>query len=93
MYNVLEDYNVQTMPCPKILREIVLKAATIEFVDKCFLPLLKIRQGMGSFCNSVSKEMVDVMYTLCIPTSSTVMEHLHCVPLEAQDAKVLKKLH
>ena len=81
--NVLDDYKVQTLPTPKNLRDIVLKISTMEFADKPFLPLLKIREGMGSFWNSVSKEMIDVVYALCNPCASIVAKHLHCVPASA----------
>lgn len=78
--DVLDDYKVQTSPTPKILCDIVLKISTMEFVDKHFLPLLKIREGMGSFWNSVSKKMIDAVYALCNPCTSIVAKHLHGAP-------------
>ena len=50
--DVLDDYKVQTLPAPKNLRDIVLKISTMEFVDKPFLPLMKIREGMGPVRNN-----------------------------------------
>ena len=91
--DVLDDYKVQTLPTPKNLRDIVLKISTMEFVDKPFLPLLKIREGMGSFWNSVSKEIIDAVYALCNPCASIVAKHLHCVPASEQEAKVFRWLN
>lgn len=91
--DVLDDYKVQTLPIPKNLQHMVLKISTMEFVDKPFLPLLKIREGMGSFWNSVSKEMIDAVYALCNPRASIVAKHLHCVLASAQEAKVFRWLN
>ena len=39
------------------------------------------------------KQMIDAVYALCNPSSSTVIaDHLHCVPLDAQEEKVLRWL-
>ena len=91
--DVLDDYKVQTLPTPKNLRDIVLKISTMEFVEKPFLPLLKIREGMGSFWNSVSKDMIDAVYALCNPWASIVAKHLHCVLASAQEEKVFRWLN
>lgn len=91
--DVLDDYKVQTSPTPKILCDIVLKISTMEFVDKHFLPLLKIREGMGSFWNSVSKKMIDAVYALCNPCTSIVAKHLHGAPASEQEAKVIRWLN
>ena len=47
--DVLDDHNVQTLPSPENLRGIVLQIATTELMEKPFLALLKIREGMGRF--------------------------------------------
>ena len=47
--NVLNDCKVPTLPNPKNVRDIVLKLSTLEFITKPFLPLLKIKEGKGSF--------------------------------------------
>ena len=91
--DVLDDYKVQTLPTPKNLRDIVLKISTMEFVEKPCLPLLKIREGMGSFWNSVSKDMISAVYALCNPCALSVAKHLHCVPASAQEAKVFRWLN
>jgi len=35
---------------------------------------------------------IDAIYQLCVATPSTVIDHLHCVPLDAQEAKVFRWL-
>ena len=90
--DVLDDHNVQTLPSPENLRGIVLQIATTEFVEKPFLALLKIREGMGRFWDEVSPQSIDAIYQLCVATPSTVIDHLHCVPLDAQEAKVFRWL-
>ena len=74
------------------MRGIVLQIATTEFVEKPFLTLLKIREGKGRFWDEVSPQSIDASYQFCIATPSTVTDHLHCVPLDAQEAKVFRWL-
>jgi len=64
--DILDDHNVQTLPSPENLRGIVLQIATTEFVEKPFLALLKIREGMGRFWDEVSPQSIDAIYQLCV---------------------------
>ena len=89
---VLDDYNAQKIPSPQNLWEIVLKISITEFDHKPFQPLLQIRKCMGPFKKTVSRQMINAVYAMCNPSSTTVINHLHCVPLDAQEEKVLRWL-
>lgn len=47
---------------------------------------------MGPFKKTVSRQMINAVYAMCNPSSTTVINHLHCVPLDAQEEKVLRWL-
>ena len=90
--DVLDDYNVKTLPSAENLRALSLTTAINELVEKPFLALLKMREGMGSFWNDVSPQMIDDIYSLYNPTASKLIDHLHCIPLDRQESKVFKWL-
>ena len=90
--DILDDFKETTMPSSANLRELLLKVATAEFVTKPFLPLLKLREGMGDFWNGTTKEELDSLYDMCCPTPTRVACHLSSVPGNPQEEKVYRWL-
>ena len=90
--DVLDEYNVKTLPSAENLRALSLTTAMNELVEKPFLALLKIREGMGSFWNDVSPQVIDDIYSMYNLSADRLLDHLHCVPLNRQESKVFKWL-
>lgn len=88
VFDILDEYQERTRPTSTNLKATLVKIGKAEFVTKLFLPLLKIREGMGKFWDSVTKEEVDSVYELCTPSPTRVIKLLHIVPVNPQEAKV-----
>lgn len=88
VFDILDEYQERTCPTSTNLKATLVKIGKAEFVTKLFLPLLKIREGMGKFWDSVTKEEVDSVYELCTPSPSRVIKLLHIVPVNPQEAKL-----
>ena len=86
--DIFDEYHQRTPPTASNLQETLVKIGTSEFVTKLFLPLLKIREGMGNFWDTVTEEEIDSIYELCTPSPTRVVKILHIVPLSPKEAKV-----
>lgn len=86
--DILEEYKEPTFPTSENLKSTLVRIATSEFVTKPFLPLLKIREGMGQFWDSVTVDEINSVYELCSPSSSRILDLLHIVQVDPQEAKV-----
>lgn len=86
--DILDEYQERTRPTSTNLKATLVKIGKAEFVTKLFLPLVKIREGMGKFWDSVTKEEVDSVYELCTPSPTRVIKLLHIVPVNPQESKV-----
>ena len=89
---ILEEYQERSLPTSSNLKEILVKIARAEFVTKPFLPILKIREGMGEFWDSVSQEEIESVYAMCTPSPSRVISLLHITPLNTQERKIARWL-
>ena len=65
--DILDEYQERTHPTSTNLKATLVKIGKAEFVTKLFLPHLKIREGMGKFWDSITKEEEDSVYELCTP--------------------------
>ena len=74
--DVLDDFNAKTRLSAENVRAVSLTTATNELVEKPFLALLKIKQGMGTFWDDVSPQIINVIYSLYNPTASRLIDHL-----------------
>lgn len=87
--DVLDEYQKRNRPTSAAdVKATLVKIGKAEFITKLFLPLLKIREGMGKFWDSVTKEEVNSVYELCTPSPTRVIKLLHIVPVNPQEAKV-----
>ena len=86
--DILDDFKETTMPLPSNLRKLLLKVATAELITKPFLPLLKLREGMGEFWNALTREELDSLYQMCCPTPERVAGRLNATPSDPQEEKV-----
>lgn len=86
--DILDEYQERTRPTSTNLKATLVKIGKAEFVTKLFLPLVKIREGMGKFWDSVTKEEVDSVYELCTPSPTRVIKLLRIVPVDPQESKV-----
>ena len=90
--DILDEYKERTFPTSDNLKATLVKVATSEFLTKPFFPIMKIREGIGHFWDSVTKEEINSLYELCSPSSNRVLAMLHIVPLTSQEAKVARWL-
>ena len=88
--DILDDFKETTMPLSSNLRKLVLKVATAEFITKPFLPLLKLREGMGEFWNALTREELDSLYEMCSPSPERVAGQLNGTPNDLQEEKVYR---
>lgn len=86
--DIFHEYQERTPLTSSNLKATLVKIGKAEFVTKLFLPLLKIREGMGKFWDSVTKEEVDSVYELCTSSPTRVIKLLCIVPVNLQEAKV-----
>ena len=73
------------MPTSANLRALLIKIAKSEFVTKPYLPLLKLREGMGEFWSNLQKEELDALYEMCCPTTARVANHLNSLPKDPKE--------
>ena len=86
--DILDGFKETTMPFPSSLRKLLLKVAAAELTTKPFLPLLKLRKGMGEFWNALTREELDSLYQMCCPTPERVAGRLNATPSDPQEEKV-----
>lgn len=86
--DILDDFKETTLPTPANFRSLLIKVATAEFITKPYLPLLKLREGMGEFWDDIRKEELDALYEMCCPTPERVASYLKALPKDPQEQKV-----
>ena len=90
--DILDDFKESTMPTSANLRTLLIKIAKSEFVTKPYLPLLKLREGMGEFWSKLREEELDALYDMCSPTPARVANYLNTFPKDPQEQKVSRWL-
>ena len=90
--DILDDFKESTMPTPENFRSLLIKVAKSELVTKPYLPLLKLREGMGEFWNGLRREELDAIYHMCNPTPQRVARYLKAVANDAQEQRVVRWL-
>lgn len=90
--DILDDFKESEMPTSANLRALLIKIAKSEFVTKPYLPLLKLREGMGEFWSNLQKEELDALYEMCCPTPARVANHLNSLPKDPKEQKVSRWL-
>ena len=90
--DILDDFKESTMPTPENFRSLLIKVAKSELVTKPYLPLLKLREGMGESWNGLRREELDVICHMCNPTPQRVARYLKAVANDAQEQRVVRWL-
>ena len=92
LINILSDYNVTTIPKPGNIREVLLRVAKTELISKPYVCIVKLKEGMGEFWNTISGEEIHALYKRCTPTTFTVVDSLYLETQSPQAEKVLRWL-
>lgn len=92
LIDILCDYGTVALPNPSNIGQIVSQVANMEPLTKQFTCIVKLREGMGSFCDGVSAEEIKAIYSCCSPAFSNVASSLYFEASTLQDEKVSRWL-
>jgi len=88
--DILDEYNVNTFSSHGNVKGRIKNIAALQLVSRPYMALRKIREGMGTFWDNMSKAMVDVLYLQCEPTQAAAVKRLRHSPVSVQLNRVFK---
>lgn len=89
---ILEDYNINTLPTPANLHSLITQIGRIELAQKPYLNLLRIRRGMGPLWDGVCEQEIASIYNLCQPTTQRIVDQIYMVQKDRKDDQIMRWL-
>ena len=91
--DILFEYSIFTKPKQDNVLDLMKKAAKVALINSpCYL-MQKISEGMGSFWNKVTNDMLDALYSCTLPTAENILENVIANETCPQDQKVCTWFH
>lgn len=87
---ILQDYDINTLPTPMNLSSLITQIGRNELAQKPYLCLLRIRRGMGAMWNGVSEEEIASIYNLCQPTAQRIIDQVYMVRKDPKDGQIMR---
>ena len=76
LWDALIDAGTSSKPNLSNMKGVLKTAKHVFFEKPCFL-LTHVKKGLGEFWEDISKEPIDVLWTMYTPTHSNVLEYLN----------------
>ena len=88
LWNALNESNIRAKPKAENIRQLVLKAAKCEFVQKPFFLLKSIQQSLKNVWNFESPDDMDTFYATSSPTIENTLEYFQFDPKHPAEEKI-----
>ena len=89
---ILEDYNINTLPTTQNLNSLITQIGRSELAQKPYLYLLRIRRGMGPLWVGVREEEIASIYNLCQPTTQGIIDQIYMIQKDSKDSQIMRWL-
>ncbi|XP_078372866.1 uncharacterized protein LOC144656513 [Oculina patagonica] len=89
---ILSDYGITSVPSASNIEKIVLNVSETELISKPFFYITKLREGMGPFWDDATDKEVRALYSLCVPTTSKVLQSLNVSVEDQQESRISRWL-